>query len=432
MSVAILVDGSNMMYENGRPSLDRLRGVVAALRMECTSSGRSDVEVVVFVDASTRHSMTAADRSMFDRDLLEGAYFMTPAGVEADAFILSEAEHRNAIILSNDLFRDYRARYSWIAGQDSGRFVTAHRSTGPWLFVERTTGTNKGRQLRELLQSSVRPSQGRYRAEITRRSPHAMVLLVDQSSSMANLWSGGGAKHLETARILNRLIGDIVIACTRAEGVRDYVFLAALGYGGDGAGQVRALLPGTTPNSPFMSVSRVNDAVRFGSASSVSGSRPNPYWIEPAASGKTPMCAALRTARTALDSWVREHRESFPPVVLNISDGASTDGSPVEVSREICRLRTDDGEALVFNCCISSSEAPVGNLRYSANISDRVVGHAQEMFNASSVIPDSMKTRATAMGVSIPLGGRGFLYNASIEDFVGMLNFGTPEYSANR
>ena len=48
--------------------------------------------------------------------------------------------------------------------------------------------------------------------------------------------------------------------------------------------------------------------------------------LEVIANGGTPMCHALGMATSLLQSWTSQHANSFPPVVINISDGEATDG----------------------------------------------------------------------------------------------------------
>jgi hypothetical protein len=40
------------------------------------------------------------------------------------------------------------------------------------------------------------------------------------------------------------------------------------------------------------------------------------------------MCGALGQAQTVVQSWLSQHPDCFPPVVIHITDGESTDGDP--------------------------------------------------------------------------------------------------------
>jgi hypothetical protein len=441
MAVVILVDGSNFMIEGKKASLSRLERLVAGLRDECNKAGTTDFKIDVFVDASTRHLMSEADKERYGQGEKQGKYLQAPAGVEADAFILAHAETCSALVVTGDMYKKYQKQYPWVNRTGEGRMITAMEIAGSWTFMERHAGEAKPRSLREILAArpkvSTEPAlapppplpapNGGYKKEITREYPHAMLLLVDQSGSMSGAWSGGGPKHIEVARILNKVIREIVIKCTRPEGVRDYVFLSVLGYGGERADEVRPLLPGTTLSNPFLSTSRANDLAQVEEVIAPSGRRTRiPRWIDPAADGRTPMCAALKVARDAVSSWVSEHPRSFPPIVMNLSDGESTDGSPIELSREISELRTSDGATLLFNACIASSGTPGEVLSYPSDLPAMATPHVRDMFEASSVVPEALRTLAQRFEVSIPVGGRGFVFNATIDDTIRLLNVGTP------
>ena len=47
------------------------------------------------------------------------------------------------------------------------------------------------------------------------------------------------------------------------------------------------------------------------------------------------------------------------------------------------------------------------------------------MFNITSLVPNSLRETARQLGISIPPGGRGFLFNSEADDVIGMLNVGT-------
>jgi hypothetical protein len=60
-----------------------------------------------------------------------------------------------------------------------------------------------------------------YTAEISRNQPSCFLFLIDQSGSMQDSWSGepGTNKADHLADIINRLLMNLVIRCTKEEGV---------------------------------------------------------------------------------------------------------------------------------------------------------------------------------------------------------------------
>src|SRR5207249_1223629 len=49
-----------------------------------------------------------------------------------------------------------------------------------------------------------------------------------------------------------------------------------------------------------------------------------PVWFEAVAGGRTPMCQAFTEATHAVEKFIAQYPNSFPPLVINISDGRST------------------------------------------------------------------------------------------------------------
>ena len=63
-----------------------------------------------------------------------------------------------------------------------------------------------------------------------------------------------------------------------------------------------------------------------------------PIWVEPVFAGGTPMCAALDMAYYVAYNWVMAHPDNFPPIIVNITDGAATDGDPLVSAQQFSQL----------------------------------------------------------------------------------------------
>src|SRR5207253_237807 len=92
----------------------------------------------------------------------------------------------------------------------------------------------------------VQPPSDSDRATISKTNPALFVFLLDQSASMAEPGadSPGQGRAEAVADIVNRMLLDMVIRCSRADGVLDYFQVAILGYGGR-AGVVSPAWQGT-------------------------------------------------------------------------------------------------------------------------------------------------------------------------------------------
>lgn len=94
-----IVDGSNVAHasEGEQPSLENIEVVLRKLEAE-------GYEPVVVVDAALRHKIDDGDG--YERMVEAGRIRQAPAGTDADYFILSFARELDAVVVSNDRFKD--------------------------------------------------------------------------------------------------------------------------------------------------------------------------------------------------------------------------------------------------------------------------------------------------------------------------------------
>ena len=208
----------------------------------------------------------------------------------------------------------------------------------------------------------------KYAAEISRTNPACMLFLIDQSGSMADP-IGGSAEGQKKADIaadsLNRLLHNLVLKCSKGEGIRDYFYVGVVGYGGS---KTEPALSGALAGHDLVLVSEVasNPArlenrtrkVPDGAGGLVEQTVRFPIWFDPIADGGTPMRQALSKACDVVGSWVSRFQNSFPPVVVNVTDGESTDGDPTEAAKTLTSSGTADGPTLLFNLHLSSQRKP--------------------------------------------------------------------------
>jgi hypothetical protein len=165
-------------------------------------------------------------------------------------------------------------------------------------------------------------------------------------------------------------------------------------------------------------------------------------YIEAHAEGThTDMAQAIAEARRIAETWItadpKRVRSSFPPVVLNITDGQhNTGGDPLEEARRLRELRTNDGATLLFNCHFTTNSSallafPAAATQFaSLGLVDDPPSYelswAGTMFNMSSPVPETMMRRATeAFKMPLPAGSRGMIYNADTTDLIDFLDWGT-------
>lgn len=274
-----------------------------------------------------------------------------------------------------------------------------------------------------------------YSAEISRNNPTCFVFLLDHSGSMRETF-GGEDGQLRKADILadvtNRTLRDLVIRSTKAEEIRDYYYIAVLGYGSNG-GEVSSAFVGHLAGQPLAKISdvgeypaRVDNRVKKipdGAGGLVDQPVRFPIWVDPKAERNTPMCAALGTVRTILESWLNEHPHCFPPTVLHITDGESTDGDPTMAARAITSLSSSNGNVLLFNCHLSSQRA--GKIEYASEDGNLPDKFARVLFEMSSVMPAEFRKTASETGLNIVEGARGFVFNADPTALIQFFDIGT-------
>ena len=268
-----------------------------------------------------------------------------------------------------------------------------------------------------------------YSAEISRANPTCFLFLIDQSESMKEHIGGGDrpmTKAEAVADAVNRLLSELSIKCAKEDGVRDYFHVGVVGYGasvgpildGDLAG--RYLVPlSEVAARPARMEERERPYGRHAARRVVRF----PTWFSPVAYGDTPMCAALDLAGATIASWLAEHPGCFPPVVVNITDGVSTDGDPVPSALALQGLTSADGHVLVFNLHLSSDRSDP--LVFPATDGDLPDDHARQLHRMSSVLPHQMRLAALRQDLELPDGARGFAFNADISAIVQFLDVGT-------
>jgi hypothetical protein len=270
-----------------------------------------------------------------------------------------------------------------------------------------------------------------YSAEISRTNPTAFVFLVDQSASMNDPIGGEipQRKADVVADAINRLLTELSVKCAKEEGVRDYFHVAVVGYGQS----VGSAFSGDLEGRDLVPLSQVADnparveerpkKVPDGAGGLVETTTRFPVWMEPVANGGTPMVRALQYAETLVAKWLADHPGCFPPIVLNLTDGESTDGDPSTAAVDVQTHASADGATLLFNLHVSASEAtPV---TFPESDDDLPDAYARTLFSMSSTLPPDMRSYASQQGFEISDATRGFVYNADIASVVQFLDIGT-------
>lgn len=272
-----------------------------------------------------------------------------------------------------------------------------------------------------------------YSAEISRANPSCFVFLLDQSRSMEDRIGGedgtGQSKETVVADAINRLLQELAIKCAKEEGVRDYFHVAVIGYGHTvgpaltGALAGRELVPlsevAATPARLEERTKKISD----GAGGLVESAVKFPIWVDPVANGGTPMSQAFAMAQGIVSTWLKDHPDCYPPVVLNLTDGQSTDGDPTGPAQALRELGSSDGPVLLFNLHVSSDASPA--ISFPDSEDSLPNQYAKTLFRLSSVLPTHMRTYAMQQGIPASGDTRGFVFNADVVSIVQFLDIGT-------
>lgn len=271
-----------------------------------------------------------------------------------------------------------------------------------------------------------------YAAEISRRNPSCFVFVIDQSGSMADPFGGDTTRHKSdgVADAINRLLQNLVIKCARDQGVQDYFHVGVIGYGSNvgpafgGSLAGRELVPISEVGNLPARVEERPKKVDDGAGGLVEQSIKFPVWFDPVANNGTPMCQALGRVAGILKTWLAAHPDCFPPVVVHITDGESTDGDPTGAMGAITGLSSTDGSVLLFNFHISgnSQVTSVSFPDSSAALPDQ---YSKLLFEGASPLTVFMRSVAKEHGFVLGEGARGFVLNADLTLIIQALDIGT-------
>lgn len=270
-----------------------------------------------------------------------------------------------------------------------------------------------------------------YTAQISRTNPACILLLIDQSKSMDEPFIGmaNQTKAAMVADAVNRLLQNLVLRSAKADGVRDYFHIGVIGYGK----VVKAGLGGTLPFDVLIPIGRLGDkplrietrtkSVPDGAGGLVEQTVKFPVWFEPEANGSTPMCEAFAAAGLAVKGFIDSYPDSYPPIVLNLTDGKPRDGNPQQNARIIRGMKTSDGNVLVFNLLLTTQPGvPTYFLSDEGLLSDT---YAKLLFRMSSELPPRMWEAARMEGFDVAPKARGVVFNADPTAVVRFLDIGT-------
>lgn len=244
-----------------------------------------------------------------------------------------------------------------------------------------------------------------YQRSITRMSRSAIVIAIDSSISMQEwtmLYNTRMRKMEAAALIANFAIDELVMRSTRAGDIRDYYDIAVLRYSGDGIEPIIA-----DEDNSMIHINKLHDAIpqpvcynivqkeEDGSYSTIPMTLHE--WVTPKAYGIAPMYEAFVHIKDLISKWCDDsfNRRSFPPIVINITDGCCGDAEEMElldIAKEIDNIGTKDGTTLIINIYLASESDQTENILFPTlcdNFSHD--SDCQMLYNMSSTLPEELE-----------------------------------------
>jgi hypothetical protein len=276
-------------------------------------------------------------------------------------------------------------------------------------------------------------------AEISRDNPSCFLFLIDQSGSMEDKVSNGSeAQPLANgvADSINMWLQELSIKCAKSDGVRDYYSVGVLGYGNN---DVNPGFNGPLAGRELIPISEIADnparleertkKVPDGAGGLAEQSVRMPVWFEPVANGGTPMCRAAEEAKRILEGWIDDHPDSFPPIVIHITDGESTDGNPTDRLNELTGLSTSDGNVMLFNIHLSANKKAKPE-SFSDSAKDLPDAYSKMLFETASPLTPTMRALAKEHGFETSEDSRCFVLNGDLVLLVQAIDIGTRPSNA--
>ncbi|MEE3719131.1 vWA domain-containing protein [Tumidithrix elongata RA019] len=272
-----------------------------------------------------------------------------------------------------------------------------------------------------------------YSAEISRRHPSCFLFLVDQSGSMADSFDPKSGHELQKAQVVadavNRLLDSLGQRCVKGNEIYNYFDVGVIGYNSevapalDGSLSGQAIAPISTIYENPAELEHRTQQVSDGMGGIVEVSNDFPIWFKPIANGGTAMCNVFEMARGLLQDWVEKHPQSYPPTIINITDGESTDGDPREAANRLKEVHTNDGSVLLYNIHLSSED--VSQISFPSTADVLQDPYAKLMYEISSPLPKAAKNAAEKEGYKVSSESRAFMFNADPVKLIQFLDIGT-------
>lgn len=275
---------------------------------------------------------------------------------------------------------------------------------------------------------------------IDTKNPAFFLFLVDQSGSMGLEFEDVPNRTMAqgVADAINGIIRALVLRCSTGTKIMDRYYMGLIGYnhqinlgfGGQLKGQYQVPVS-QVADFPL----RIEERIKreYDGVGGILEQRVKvEVWLDPVAEGRTKMREALEIASETVADFVEAYPNSFPPLVINITDGVPTDATKPdypeveEAANKLKQITNANGNhAMLFNIHITPARAKP--ILYPAVESVLPNHYARLLFRMSSPMTEAMIHRANVleMDMNLTQGSRGFVYQGDLVSVIQLLDIGT-------
>ncbi len=267
-----------------------------------------------------------------------------------------------------------------------------------------------------------------YRISMNTTNPGCIIIMLEQSLYMNASYGTNGYEKKDLATLaVNRMIYEIIEACADGESIQDRVFIGVVGYGTKNPG-VELILGdmlseiGDNPKR----VEKITRKISDGSGGLVEIEEDFPVWIEPVAEMDAPMDDAFQRTAQLAEEWCKTHPDSFPPVVINITSGKTTNELSTRIEAEkLLKISNNNGNVLLLNAYISDGLGDA--IVFPSNKNSFNDSSADLLFDISSTLPDILIQEAQYLWETVEIGAKGMIYNTDAALLLRLFDFGATD-----
>jgi hypothetical protein len=262
-------------------------------------------------------------------------------------------------------------------------------------------------------------------------TPGLLIILLDQSGSMLSDYEGTTRTAFASLAV-NKVIDNIIQKNFDGDAPKNRCFISVIGYNHN----VRELCSGWLKDldEKPLRYETLKKKTPDGTGGICEIEIKQPVWVEPIdKDGATNMLGAFSLAKDLVEKWINDNPDWPAPVIINISDGVPYyDGKDyhdcmeetIVLAKEIMGMTNSDGNVLIFNAQIDSSNGSVVCPNDRSKFSQE---GAQFLFDITSEIPESYKAAAAKNELPIEDGSRGCIFGADGVQLIQLIDFGSSK-----